>query len=221
MAAEHSDFCPVCDKSRYPEYESHKPCQDATIEAFAMKVHERGFQGFIGFHYYCDPLMNVSRMLSLMHCIKILVPASKFILWTNGKLLKHVHRTWLQSFDKVVITLHDTSDEIRLQEVTTGLSNVQIAPALYDTRMDLYAAGGRVVGPCIRPARIELPINYYGEVRLCCADYRGYVSLGNIDSEPHDKILDGFAEAADLVMQGKVPVCWRCRSMPSSPVAVV
>lgn len=220
MSTRHS-FCPVNDPLRYPPHEGRRPCPDATIQEFALNVHKRGFKGLVGFHYYCDPLVDVGRMLRLMHRIKSSVPGAKFILWSNGILLEQVHRIWLGAFEKVVITLHDKSAEKRLREVTDGFSNVQLADAFYDMRSTMYEATGMVVGPCIRPSKIELPVNYYGNVRLCCSDYRGWVSLGNIEDEDHDKILDGFAEAADLAVTGSIPICWKCRSMPSSPVAVV
>lgn len=214
-------FCPVNDPLRYPLHEGRVPCPDATVASFAKKVHDRGFKGLVGFHYYCDPLMNVDRMLSLMDRIRKEVPEARYILWTNGTLLQPVHRNWLEAFEKVVITMHDRSAEERIKGITNGLPNVQLADPYYDARLDIYSASGRVVGPCIRPAKIELPVNYFGWVRLCCADYRGWVSLGNIDQEDHDKVLDGFSETADMVAAGNVPLCWKCRALPSSPVAVV
>jgi hypothetical protein len=214
-------FCPVNDSLRYPPHERKEKCPDANIVAFAIKVHDRGFKGLVGFHYYCDPLVDVSRMLRLMDSMKCVMPEVKFILWSNGTLLKQVHRNWLVSFEKVVFTLHDKSIKARIEEITNGMSNVQIADAYYDMRLDLYSSKKRVVGPCIRPSKIELPVNYHGQVRLCCSDYRGWVSIGNIADEDHNKILDAFSEAADLVAEAKVPICWKCRSLPSTPAATV
>ena len=221
MASRHP-FCPVNDVKRYPDHEHHYwRCSDHSILSFTAKVFERGFNGLIGFHYYCDPLMDVPRMLSLMNRIRGSIPKSKFILWSNGVLLRQDHRNWLEAFEKVVFTLHDTSIEEKLREITKDLPNVEIAQPAYDDRINIYTCPGRVTGPCIRPSKIELPVNYYGSVRLCCADFRGSVSLGNIEEEDFDKILDGFAEAADMAMYGGIPICRKCRSLHTNPAAVV
>lgn len=220
MADSHP-FCPVNDPLRYPPHERREKCPDRTIVDFAARVHERGFAGMVGFHYYCDPLSDVDRMLSLMNRMLAAIPDVKFILWSNGALLQPFHRNWLEAFDKVVFTLHDPYIEPRLKEITGGLPNVEIARAYYDMRMDVYDPGPVSRGMCIRPSKIELPVNYGGNVRLCCADYRGTVSLGNIEEEDHGKILDGFAEAADIVATSRLPLCWRCRAISPSPAADV
>lgn len=226
-AADHCDmggahpFCPVGDPLRYPPHERRAVCPDRTIVDFALKVHERGFRGLVGFHYYCDPLVDIDRVMSLMNRMVASIPGARFILWSNGVALKPFHRNWMEAFEKVVFTLHDPSVEGRLRDITGGLPNVEIAQPYYDTRTDIYRPGPVSKGTCIRPAKIELPVNYGGNVRLCCADYRGTVSLGNIELEDHDRILDGFAEAADMALASRIPLCWRCRGISPSPAATV
>lgn len=220
LAHSHS-FCPVNDQFRYPKHEPKDRCPDNIIVAFAKAVHARGFTGLVGFHYYCDPLVDVPRMLLLMSAVKVVAPYAKFVLWTNGTLLKQHHRNWLEAFEKVIITRHSPKLDVTIQDVIHGLPNVQVCDAYYDDRTKLYSQSTRTMSPCIRPACIELPVNYYGSVRLCCADYRGNVSLGNIAIEDHGKILDGFEEAGRMAMESRIPICHKCCSLSSSPRALV
>lgn len=216
------DFCPVNDPERYPACEGYVKCPDEDIVRFATHaLKKRGFGGLIGFHYYCDPLMNIPRMLKLMKGIKEHHEAARFILWTNGLLLKSEHRAWLSGFDRIVVTLHEPSKEKQIREAVGDTKNVHIADAIYDDRIKVYDSSEKVARRCIRPSQIELPVNYYGWIRLCCGDYRGQVSLGNISQEKPDLLMDYFEEAAQEVEAGTPEICKKCNSLTTNPSAVV
>jgi hypothetical protein len=217
LAKEHL-WCPVNDPLRYAEYENKKVCQFSPIVKFLQVAVEKGFNGHVGFHYYTDPLVDVKRMLSLMQAIRDSVPTTKFILWTNGVLLDTFSQTWLGSFDRVMITLHHPDDRDRLVKITEKFPNVSFQDGEHDSRASLYDYKNINKGGCLRPQTIELPVNYYGDVRLCCSDYRGSVSIGNIQRESPEKVLSFFMEAAECAAKGSISVCWYCRALERSPV---
>lgn len=217
MACQHP-FCPVNDPLRYPKHESRTPCSDDAIINFSKAMYAKGFNGFIAFHYYSDPLMDLPRLLNIVSLIRTFKPYAKFIVWTNGLLLNEDSRNWIPFINEVIITMHNPGDRPRIEEITKGLTNIRIQDNQYDNRLGIYDCTVINKGGCSRPSRIELPINYYGNVRLCCSEFRGTVSIGNIQLEEPDAVINNFEETALSVQQGLVPICWQCRGLSSNAV---
>ena len=205
-------WCPVNDPLRYPKHERHTPCSDQAIVNFAVELHKRGFNGYVGFHYYCDPLVDIKRMLRLIEALKSQAPF-KFILWTNGRLLTEACLNWIPEFSRIEITKHDAADIPRLQQLTHGYIQIHFHEESHDDRLQVYDNTVTNKGGCVRPSTIELPVNYYGQVRLCCTDYRGTVSIGNIQTEQVQEIIKNWEDTAESVRNGLVPLCWQCRGL--------
>jgi hypothetical protein len=71
---------------------------------------------------------------------------------------------------------------------------------------------------CQRPSISDFPITYYGEVRMCCADYRGTVKIGNIMRDDHDKLIDRFIQVADQAAAGtNHEICRNCAQLWNGP----
>lgn len=219
MSSAHA-WCPINDPLRYPEHESHIVCSNESIINFAQAMYLRGFNGLIAFHYYCDPLINANRLLYLIQNIKNAIPRSEFILWTNGALLDNLSINWLSVFKQIMITLHNLTDKERLQNIVKDFPNTIFHDNVHDDRSLIYDCKTIKRDKCLRPLKIEMPINYYGNVRLCCSEFRGQVSIGNIQQENIDDVIDNFIETAKSAEKGIIPICWKCRALFKNTVVV-
>lgn len=212
-------WCPINDPLRYPSYEPKIPCSDSAIVNFAFKMIEHGFKGKIGWHYYNEPMLTLNRCLNLMDQIKFKYPDTKFVLWTNGSLLDKGSRAWLPLFYQISVSLYNDRDTINAPSVCEGIPGSVCNPAPHDARKHIYDITPNNAGGCRRPRDIEMIINYYGNLRMCCSDFRGHVCQGNIMKEDHDLLIKMWFEMADKVANGEVRLCWQCRSV-HSPVVI-
>ncbi len=212
-------WCPINDPLRYPSHESKIPCSDEVIVKFALKMIERGFTGKIGWHYYNEPMLTINRGFRLMDQIRSKQYSTKFVLWTNGYGIDGTSPAWLPLFDQVSVSLYNEEDTARLcTPRIEDIPCVNCVPAPHDERKQVYDKEPDNPGGCRRPRDIEMPINYYGNIRMCCSDFRGHVSLGNIMEEDHDSLITKWFEMADKVAAGEVRLCWKCRSIHSPAV---
>ncbi|MDO8640050.1 MAG: hypothetical protein Q7R33_00735 [Nitrosarchaeum sp.] len=217
LAKDHP-WCPINDPLRYPKYESRHRCPDEKIVEFVMTMIFRGFRGHFAFHFYSDPLIDIRRFLNLIQSITHLWAPAKFCLWTNGVLLDAQCQNWLHLFSQINVTLYRPEDKSRIEKLTTG-HNVRFMESCPDDRRQIYDCTSYRKISCQRPAIIELPVNYYGNIRLCCADYRGCVSIGNIQFESHDNVITAFEEAAQQALLGNIKLCQQCAAMKHNSVS--
>jgi hypothetical protein len=57
---------------------------DEVILKIVREIYEEwGFRGFIAWHFYNEPLLQMKRMFNLMEQIRADFPNSRFLLWTN------------------------------------------------------------------------------------------------------------------------------------------
>lgn len=206
LAEEHKAFCPA----RLSHLRDAPPARDEDLVAFVKVAIKRGFHGEIGYHYYCDPLEDKTRLRKLIHEIDY-----QCVLWTNGVLLTEEDRSWLGVFSRIVVTLHRPRDRERLERILVPFPQAQICTAAYDDRLAIYNAPATWIGPCIKPDETELPVDYYGDLHLCCGDWKGQVWIGNV-REPETS-LDAFELAASEALEGKMELCSRCRALARSP----
>jgi hypothetical protein len=188
------------------------PATDEEICNFAHYMLVYGFSGEFAWHYYCEPLMDKERIQRLMDMISY----ERFSLWTNGALLTESDIPWLSKHTSIVVTLHDTEDRPRLESLLRGLPQAQICTAEYDDRLSIYSANhGPMYADCIRPSKIEMPIDYCGNIHLCCGDWIGEVPIGNI-REPVSAALQ-WEVAGNLTRN--LSICRRCVSLHKGPYA--
>lgn len=187
---------------------------DDIIEQFIRTAQRRGFQGKVGFHYYSEPLLDKERILAFMHR----VTGVDYVLWTNGSLLTMADRNWLPLFKQVSISIYNDRDEAKISVIIKGLSNCVAERPQHDRRIDVYRTNTLNPGACMRPSRIELPVDCWGDVHVCCADYDGRMQVGNILRDDHDYCINKFLQWAREIQLVSVPFCWRCRSIHSPAV---
>jgi len=210
LSNKHS-WCPINDQLRYPLHESKLLLNDNDIVKFAKSVISRGFNGEIAFHYYNEPCLSPDRMKNIMNQL----PVAKFILWTNGLLLRNLDQKLIKSMNRVCISIYELDKMDYFNNFCKQFSNMTASLAPHDARANVYKAPAANPGFCIRPSQTEIAINAYGNLRMCCSDFRGQVSLGNITLEDHNFLLDAWEEMAILIQEYGSHLCSQCRSIHS------
>lgn len=156
--------------------------ESASVETIVETVQwalDNGFDGWVGFHYYCEPMLYVDRMQEVIDA----VPEARYCLWTNG--YNHEHPI-VGRFDKIFLSDYDNRENYP-----------------FDRRIHNYEPlTPPFQGECWRPL-IEVPIDYEGNIHLCCQDWRGDTAIGNFE--------DWLAKA-EACVEGDLPaMCSNCR----------
>jgi hypothetical protein len=184
---------------------------DVVMEEFTKACVLRGFSGLIGFHYYNEPTLELDRMLKFIRHH----PEWRYVLWTNGSQLDVTSRNWLSLFEQVSVSAYSTGDVTRLESITQGLPNCHVEQVTPDRRMDVYGCDTNEPGGCIRPKTIELAVDAWGRVHLCCTDYNCVIEIGNIITHDHTTVINNFLLAAREAELGNIPLCQKCRTVHS------
>jgi hypothetical protein len=176
-------------------------------------MHEQyGFRGRIGFHYYGDPLCSEARLWRLTDAISAAVPAARYTLWTNGTRWPAKPEN-LKRFEEIRLT------DYRLPEFPVDLDawrevvpHVQVQSWPLDNRIE--AISQPLHHPCRRPFT-EFIVDFFGNVHLCCFDWRGLGSPGNVQTQPLANLVAKWhairASISGHAMTPDAPeVCLRC-----------
>ncbi len=186
LAAAHP-LCPVNDRRRWQQVDTRRRLDDDTIVQIARRAYGHlGFTGLMGFHLYNEPLLSKDRMLALMMRIRAAVPASRFILYTNGTLIRPPAAE-LAVFEEIRITNYTGRDFSFLEPLVPRL--VVTRPD-FDNRRDPPASIGSA--PCLRPF-VELAVDAYGNVHTCSIDWQGDTRIGNVFTEDFALLVARFA----------------------------
>jgi hypothetical protein len=164
------------------------------VEVVAKAIREAlalGFTGHVAFHYYNEPLLYTDWIEEVMDA----VPEARYLLWTNGELMAQ-HPDVVKRFGLVVRTAYN------------GEGNFPYMP---DTRLENYEGPQRNVAKC-RRQYVEVPIDHTGEMRLCCQDWLGTATFGNITADGFTACYKRWRKTADNIYAGIDPpgVCLTC-----------
>lgn len=167
--------------NRHPDRYSHLPrparLDDDAIFYVALEMHRRyGFRGLVAWHYYNEPLCEKERMFGLMRQLQAIVPSMRFLLWTNGTLLP-LNQQDLDRFEWIVLTDYGQCPSYVIESVIQSHPRVVIGRWPLDGRLDVR--GPERLQPCARMFT-EFIIDNWGNVHLCCYDWRGLGSPGNV-----------------------------------------
>lgn len=181
------------------------------------EANDMGFNGYIAFHYYNEPLMYIDKIEKIIS----LRPNNKYLLWTNGTLLKKdiEKNKFLIKFSKVVITCYDFNRLEFYKNIKEHYKNVQIAVWDLDDRIHIYENEERNVYPCKR-VLYEIPIDHYGNLHLCSEDWNNEYEIGNVINTSLKEIVSStlFRHTRSMEKNGKLIedcplICKRCISM--------
>lgn len=190
--------CPNTGHGRFNLLDTTKMMDDETIiDAAAKAYNELGFTGLIGFHYYNEPLLQAKRLFKIAATIKGRAPKARFLLWTNGMLIpENVDQYWL--FDEIVISGYNAeSARGRDRLKAAGINCRYVDNAQLDDRLQTLKP--RDVGePCMRPF-LEMIFDAYGNTHLCCYDWQGKGTTGNLQSASIEELAARWRESLPLI----------------------
>jgi len=148
---------------------------------------DHGFTGMVAFHYYNEPLLNKDLILEIINE----VPTCKYLLWTNALLLdrKVENNDFLKKFSLVCITCYNKKDMPYFETLKNYYKNIDIFDWELDDRLEIYNKKVENNLSCKRPL-FEIPIDYYGNIHLCCMDWNNSHAIGNIFKEDFIDILN-------------------------------
>ncbi len=180
---EHHDKCPINHRIyRNKNYE-------LSIEKILKCIDEAvtlGFNGHIAFHYYNEPLLYKDKIETIINLRK----ERKYLLITNGLLLdRNVdNNSIIELFDRVYITCYNSNDMCFFKGIKNKYANVKIFDWELDDRVQIYTSEYKNLLGCKRP-QFELPIDYYGNIHLCCCDWNNQHYIGNVYEKTLHEIL--------------------------------
>jgi len=122
------------------------------------------------------------------------------MLWSIGLLLSRdvADNDVLALFEWVVLSDYDPEQDAEwFEALAKAFSQVRIDPftATFDSRLGVYGGAPDEDVACWRH-RLEVPIDHYGNVHLCCQDWRGTMRLGNIKSATLGQVVTMEASAS-------------------------
>lgn len=168
------------------------------------------FDGFIHPHFYGEPLTD-KRMPKLLRYAKEQLPKCKIIIFTNGDLLNTEAYNKLNRYVKgFYVTNHGNINKNMPKKKNIKIRNL----GRLSTRGNLVDVNNKYTKDSCYLASNILTINYKGDVILCCDDYFGKHSFGNVKKE---HIIDiwqksNFANIRRKLREGHIPldICRSC-----------
>ena len=212
LAKEHTE-CPSAHPNRYRHLDTSRKMTDNMIVEIVRRMYrDFGFRGLVAWHYYNEPLCQRKRMFRLMDRLAVEVPEARFCLWTNGTLLPRDLKPFA-AFEQIVVTDYGSLNARRITSLIAANPNVQVCRWGLDNRLDMEGDVSR--GGCGRMFT-EFVIDTYGNVHLCCYDWQGLGSPGNVHTRSLDDLVTRWQRTRDAVamqpMMGGAPaVCHRCK----------
>ena len=149
----------------------------------------------------------------IIAAIRAAVPQSTFCLWTNGTLLP-ADCSAFSVFSHVHVTdyARDGHPPRNMTALHAACPRVQVHSGILDTRLEDRHRDGDA--PCLRPFT-EFIVDHFGNVHLCCYDWRGEATMGNVLTDKLRDIVFRFQAARQAMagerMAGTAPAaCRRC-----------
>lgn len=193
-------WCPTNRPERYADSDGVPATNDDFLFFLDAAIAE-GFRGMVGFHYYCEPTLDLPRCRELAAAVH--ARGLRTLLWTNSDPARLEPGTF---------------DEIRATDYSSPNLTLNGKPFDHDDRIGIYDVLPVGHRPCYRPSRLEMPINFYGDVRLCCGDWAGQVKIGNIrDRENISQLFRKWEEAGKACASTGLPICRQCRGLAKTP----
>lgn len=179
------DKCPI----NYRKYVNDKKSIDVDLIVKSIKeAQDLNFNGYIAFHNYNEPLLHKNKLLEVIKRTR----NGKFLLWTNGLLLDRndmKKNEFLKKFNLICITCYDEKDRSFFEQIKQWHGAVEIYDWELDDRQDAYIRDYHNEIGCKRPL-FELPIDFHGNVHLCCFDWNTTFEIGNITQNTLTEIVN-------------------------------
>lgn len=212
--------CPNRSPERYSHLDTSNELSDEKIVDTARRMYrEFGFRGLVGWHFYQEPLLQQDRMFRLMAEIRKEIPEARFVLWTNGTKFPQDLSQFVQ-FDQIHVTAYAAPNAPEhLNQLVNLVPQTNVRSIPLDSRLTATRHFSRI--PCLR-MHTEFIIDHYGNVHLCCYDWKGLDSIGNIFTSPLDDLVKRWQLTREtmngLLMSAIAPdVCQTCSMRTVTP----
>jgi hypothetical protein len=199
LAEAHRGCCPSADFNRYGRLDTSSSLSDDVIVDCIRSAYDMGFHGQIAFHYYNEPMLSWGRLKSLIARIQQEVADARFCLWTNGTILPD-DISELSVFSSIWVSNYAGRDWKAILKATG--SDIQVMDGRLDARKTIRQRVDN--GPCVRPFN-ELVVDHYGNGHLCCADWRGEIHLGNVQSDGFESVVDQYLTLREQISMPTLP----------------
>jgi sulfatase maturation enzyme AslB (radical SAM superfamily) len=178
----HHPNCPI--NKRTPK--GSDPINIEDIVRIYNEAKSLNLNGSVAFHFYNEPLLYLDSILAIMEKLR----DAKFLLWTNGTLLKNSieENHFLSRFNVVVISLYFKELLPKFKLLQKHYKNIHIVNQALDSRVEIYQKKRKNILGCVRPVW-EIPIDHWGNICLCCMDWEGSHSIGNIKKSSLKEVL--------------------------------
>ncbi len=197
-------------------------------EKIIGELGEIKFSGRISPHFYGEPLLD-TRLTEFIKLAHRSCPYAKITVSTNGDYLTEglLRKLIACGLMAIMITDYDNGGNKQGAELqkryplyvhyrkAEEVNFVNRAGMLFPGHKD------RASLPCLRPSE-QMVINWKGDVLLCCMDYYGVYSFGNIQSKTLKEIWNTkeFVSIRRLLAIGErtqTPLCIYCDEKPHIP----
>ena len=198
----HKSFC--------PSLRMHDAFLSSKVILKVMRFLGRSFDGEVGFHNYNEPLID-PRLFLLITQIKEISPDCLISVWTNGENL--CRELALEAFDagvgEIILTAYDAESETLYGD----MKRIKVYPVHLDDRLNNYSRDKQHNSiPCNAPFG-QLIINRFGQIALCCMDWKYSMIFGNLNRQDIEDCLPGMFDVYQNLISGKrvYDVCSRCK----------
>lgn len=192
LATEHAR-CPSAHPARWEHTDRSQAMSDDTLVECVVAAYTRHhFTGLWGTHYYCEPTLYAERLVRVTQRIRERVPGLRAMLWTNGTI--EADLTGCGEFEHVVWSQYHEDHQ---RKCKVNVRNLRIFPAVLDNRLDAPPLDSRQA--CMRPFT-EFILDCYGQHRMCCEDWRGRSTVGNVHDVGFDALVKRWYAALTTIV---------------------
>lgn len=214
--------CPWCPQGDHPRKQALMPME--TIEKVVHELYEGGFDGSIGLHLFNEPLAD-ARLEDIIKKIRSIIPNADLYFHTNGDLLTPERLRSLLSagLNGMSVNHYDPESQVKFAKFWSEITDDEKThiKARKFKHHHIYNRAGLVATkrqvPLQRQCRRmrQMCINYLGNVVLCCNDFLGQVSVGNVNDKNvielfNDPLMKHYRELLRVGRRAELPLCDKC-----------
>ena len=204
-------------RERYAAMGEPETLTDAEIVSLVHRAYEHhGFRGYVNWSFYNEPLMKMDRLFRVVSQVQARTPDLPHMLITNGTLLPGDLGPFA-AFQHLSITDYGPPYEPDPVKVATLLemlgprrafSGVERGLSVNSGKLDQRMRGlgeDRSHLPCWFPFR-DFVVDAGGNVHLCCFDWRGFASPGNVIRDGLDSCLSRWWTMVEAISAAPMAV---------------
>jgi tetratricopeptide (TPR) repeat protein len=175
---------------------------------------EIDYQGVITFHLYNEPLAD-KRLFKFISYAKNKSKSLKIFILTNGYYLDQRLAKELSDYGiwKLEVSAYSGAEFERLKMIDVNIP-YRVNLQTLDGRLNIYDSPHvDIKAPCYLPVT-DVTINCNGDILLCCLDWKGQHTFGNLFNDSILTILQNRQRSAiyESLKKGErsFPLCKRC-----------